>query len=96
MNYVQQMVAAIRSEVDEETATEPGSDELLRFYALIALIKGKNVSAEDVHNAWSVWMTAREPDHHSIRPFAELPQQLRRADGPFVTAIRQAAKAVHS
>jgi hypothetical protein len=91
MNYVQEVVAAIRSAVGDEAADEPGSDELFRFYAVLALVKGQDVTAENVHDAWSAWMTGREPNHHSIRPFAQLSAEVRRADGPFVAAIRQAA-----
>jgi hypothetical protein len=53
-------------------------------------VKGRDVSAADVHNAWAAWMLARDPEHRSIRPFQELDPETQASDLPFVEAIRSA------
>ena len=65
---------------------------MFRFYAVLALAKGVNVNSEDVHNAWSAWMAGIEHQHASIRPYDQLPVDLRRDVLPFVSAIRQVAE----
>jgi hypothetical protein len=60
------------------------------MYALLALAKGAEVSAEDVHNAWVAWMQEQDPDHRSLKPFQELDPDTQAADEPFVIAIRAA------
>ena len=88
MNYVDRLAAAIKAEVPAEALPDADTRLLFRLYALLALVKGHAVDAEDVHNAWSVWMQERDPDHTSLRPFSELDGELRKADEPFVNAIR--------
>lgn len=63
---------------------------LFRIYAVLALAKGADVSAEDVHNAWAVWMAETDPGHASLRPFRELDADTQRSDEPFVQAIKEA------
>ena len=56
---------------DEVVADDDGADDLFRLYGLLALAKGIDTTAEDVHNAWVVWMVQRGgQDHQSLRPFA--------------------------
>jgi hypothetical protein len=59
------------------------------MYAVLALTVGKDVRAEDVHNAWSAWMTYRDPSHESIKPFTHLSPETKKTDQPFVDAIRK-------
>ena len=53
-------------------ADENGADDLFRLYGLLALAKGLDTTAEDVHNAWVGWMVRRGEDRRSLRPFVEL------------------------
>lgn len=64
---------------------------LLRFYTLLVLIKGKDVTLEDVHDGWAVWRTLDRADHHSIIPFDDLAEFVQEMDRPYAEAIRAAA-----
>jgi hypothetical protein len=58
------------------------------LYALLALAKGEQVTAADVHDAWAAWMQEGNREHPAIRPFEELDSSAQRADEPFVKAIK--------
>ena len=62
------------------------------MYAVLVLTMGEDVRAEDVHNAWSAWMTYRDPSHKAIKPFAQLDSETKKTDRPFVDAIKKVAK----
>jgi hypothetical protein len=68
-----------------------GADDLFRLYALLVRVKGEAVTAEDVHDAWSIWMLGQRADHESMKPYAELDPSTREADDPFLEAIRAVA-----
>ncbi len=74
-----------------ELLPEGDTTALFRLYAVLALAKGQRVAAQDVHNAWVAWMSERDPDHRSIRPFSELDEATRHSDAPFLIAIRDVA-----
>jgi hypothetical protein len=67
------------------------TDLLFLMYAVLALTVGEKVQAEDVHDAWSAWMTYRYPLHESIKPFTQLSSEMKKTDQPFVDAIRNVA-----
>jgi hypothetical protein len=46
------------------------------------------LSAEDLHDAWALWMLGQDRDHSSIKRFEELNPATRRQDLPFVEASR--------
>lgn len=87
VNYVETMTEA----VDEATGDELDED-LLRLYALLALVKGPAVSNADVHDAWSLWRSQARPHHESIVPFAQLDQATQDKDTPYRDAIIAAAR----
>ena len=91
MTYLDQLGERIKAGVPEDVLPKGDTSDLFRLYALLALAKGDEVDAEDVHNAWAVWMMGRDPEHESIRPYAELDERTRRSDDPYVVAIREAA-----
>lgn len=91
MNYLDDIAIRIRREVEQENIP-PDSDELFTIYALLALAKGNEVTEEDVHNAWSVWMSRKDPDHESLIPYAQLDSDIKNMDKPYVVAIRRVAK----
>jgi len=90
MSYLTELADAIREEIDPSVLPTSESASLFRIYAVLALAKGSAVTAEDVHNAWVAWMSDRDPDHPSIRPFDQLPSDVQTQDEPFVDAIRAA------
>lgn len=73
-------------ELGEEYACD---GELLDLYVLLALTKGQECSAEDVHDAWSLWRGNSQPGHDSIVPFSQLSEQIKSYDYPYRDAIRR-------
>lgn len=93
MSYLDETAGAIQALVpDRLLPDEDGVEDLFRLYALLAHVKAEDVTAEDVHDAWALWMLRRDADHESIVPFSSLDASTRREDAPFVDAIRQVAR----
>ena len=93
LNYIDETAAAIRRRVPTELLPDDDRvDDLFRLYAVLALTKGAETTAEDVHNAWSAWMTQLRKSHPSVRPFDELGPDTQKEDLPFVAAIRAASE----
>lgn len=93
MNYIEDLARKIESELDEASRPSDRGPELYRLYALLALVKGPNVSLSDVHDAWSVWMSETDPVHSALIPFEELDNAKKEEDRPHADAIRRAASA---
>jgi hypothetical protein len=91
-NYIEELAAKIRAQVDPADLPADGLDQLFASYALLALSKGVEVSNEDVHDAWSVWATQFDPDSKSLVPFDELSTETQAQDTVYREAIRDAAK----
>jgi hypothetical protein len=91
MTYLDELAAEIRRQVPADLLPSENTGTLFRIYALLALAKGTAVTAEDVHNAWSVWMHELNPGHRSIKPFKELDEATQASDEPYVNAIRAVA-----
>lgn len=92
MTYLDVLAKQIEDEVPDDLLPDDDTAPLFRLYALLALAKGRTVSATDVHNAWVAWMQERDPGHRSIKPFQELDPETQAADQPFVRAIRTVAE----
>jgi hypothetical protein len=90
VTYLDELASRIEERVPRELRPREDARSLFRLYAVLALVKGRDVSAADVHNAWAAWMLARDPEHRSIRPFQELDPETQASDLPFVEAIRSA------
>lgn len=92
MTYLDELASEIERQVPAEVL--PGGDTrpLFRLYALLALAKGRSVSEADVHNAWATWMSERDPDHRSLKPYEELDAETQASDVPFAKAIREVAQ----
>ncbi len=93
MNYIQQIARDIRSRVTNDLMPEQDTDELFLIYAMLVLTKGAQTTREDVHNAWSAWMSKSDPTHESIKPFNELDATAQCEDEPFQAAIVAVAEA---
>jgi hypothetical protein len=91
LNYLQEIADAIQAEVPADQLPSEDASTLFRIYAVLALAKGVGVTAEDVHNAWTAWMTASNPTHESVEPFDRLSRKVQSDDEPFVKAIRTVA-----
>lgn len=83
MNYIEE----IKGELNEELKMEEPYLGLLDVYALLVLIKGKDCTSEDVHNAWSVWQNKTRPNHPSLIPFCELTKEIQELDDKYRDAI---------
>lgn len=91
--YIDEVAGAIRRQVPvEQFPNAEGVDDLFRLYGLLALTKGTETTAEDVHDAWAVWMVQRGEAHRSVRPFAQLDGETQDEDRPFVEAIHAACR----
>jgi hypothetical protein len=92
MNYLQEIAAKIRSRVPAEAVPADDTTTLFLMYAVLLLVRGEDVSREDVHNAWVAWMSSRGGDHESAVPFSELDTETQAEDSVFVVAIRDTAR----
>ncbi len=86
-NYVQRARNILIEEVGD--TLEEGLADL---YALLLFSRGSEVTAEEVHDAWSLWRDRSKPDHKSLIPFAELEPDVQRLDDRYVNAIKRAAQ----
>jgi hypothetical protein len=88
MNYVGEMTARLAGLLDD------CPPELLRLYALLALVKGGEATLEDVHDAWAAWRTVTRPDHPALVPFGQLAPSVQELDRKYMEAIREAARSL--
>lgn len=94
VNYLDMIAVEIQQAADAD-ALPPDKDlPLYRLYAVLLLAKGKDVTPEDVHNAWAAWASDREPDSRDLLPFKELSLRDQRKDQPYVHAIHQVAERI--
>jgi hypothetical protein len=91
MNYLDELAGEIAKEISPDVLPNADASRLFRLYALLVLVKGTDVTAVDVHDAWSLWMLELDPGHRSIRPFEELDADTQASDEPYVAAIRAVA-----
>ncbi|MFY3391758.1 DUF7701 domain-containing protein [Nocardiopsis sp. A1-1-1] len=86
--YLNFLARKIRSNISSEDLVPDDSDELFLLYALLARSVGSGVTAENVHDAWSIWMSSRDPSHPSLVPFSDLPAEKQKYDLPYLNAIK--------
>jgi hypothetical protein len=91
-SYIERVAEQIRRAVDPELLPDGNVEALLLMYAVLALAKGENTSARDVHDAWAAWMASTDPSHESIKPYDDLPADIQQQDAPFVAAIHDASR----
>jgi hypothetical protein len=95
-SYIDELALVICGRVPPGKLPDEDTINLFRTYAVLLLAKGEAVTLEDVHNAWSAWMAARDPRHDSLVPFSSLSPDVAEADRPFLEAIRSVAKGLVS
>lgn len=88
-SYIDRLAAEIRRTADPDAAQADEDLALYRYYAVLLLAKGQEVTTEDVHNAWSAWASEHAPDHRSLLPFKELSLRSQRDDLPYARAIHE-------
>ena len=76
----------------QELAEE--DEDLIRLYALLALVLGVDTTDMDVHDAWAIWVQSIDPSHPSIRPFMELDPEIKALNEPYTKAIHRVAIAM--
>ena len=84
--------------VEEKTGLK--GKGLIRLYALLVLIKGEDVTLQDIHDAWSMNMNYKEQnppycyghEHTSIVPFDQLSKETQDKDIPFLEALQEVAR----
>jgi len=96
MNYLQEVVGKLRSRIGEDALPPDHVDELLRIYAVLCLTVGEACSPQNVHDAWSAWMTGINPGHESVVPFDQLSQAVQLEDLPYLNAIHDVSVEVDS
>ena len=89
--YLDGLAAAIRAHVPEGRIPEGDADELFRLYAALVRAKGSATTESDVHDAWSAWMAARDPEHPSLVAYEDLDPSVQDQDRVFAAAVRSAA-----
>jgi hypothetical protein len=92
LSYLDELAESIRGFIPPSLLPDGDLAMLFRIYAVLALAKGERVVLEDVHDAWTAWMSGQDPSHRSLRPLAELPPEVRRSDQPYLDAIRAVAR----
>ena len=85
----------------EKSRLKDEDSNLVRLYALLALVKGKDVTFKDVHDAWAMDMNfkPRTPQcyghaHKSIVPFDRLKVETQDLDNEYVEAIKEVANMI--
>ena len=89
--YLEELSAMIRANIPLAVDIPPGSENLFILYAVLARVKGCDVTDEDVHDAWVAWMLSRGERHDAMVPFSTLDETAQAQDAPFAEAIRRAA-----
>jgi hypothetical protein len=88
MNYVERVIDAILGENNDLDYA------LAEMYALLVLVKGVNITMEDVHDAWSMWRNQTSPSHRSILPFDELASEVQEMDREHMEMLHRVAEQI--
>lgn len=89
--YLESLAESIRSEVLRSADIPDDSEELFLIYALLCRSKGRTTTLEDVHDAWAIWMAARNPLHPALVEFAQLSHNQQQEDVPYLNGIHAAS-----
>lgn len=92
MSYIEQLAEEIHREVYPGREMTEDERDLYLIYAVLALAAGERVTRENVHDAWAAWEAKKDPEHRSLKPFAELSADVQAEDERFVNAIRNVAR----
>jgi hypothetical protein len=96
MNYIDRIASVIHKIAQGEESTpwaQCDHQSLYRIYAVLALTK-REVTSEDVHDAWSAWRAETQPNHRSLVPFCDLSPEVQAYDDPYRDAINHIGGAI--
>lgn len=93
--YAERVAAAVADAAGMDI-TDPAQAQLARFYALLAMTTGVRTTSEHVHDAWALWKAPTDPAHPALRPYGQLPTDVRDLDIKYRDAIRVVAMALHA
>ncbi len=88
-SYLDKIASELRRTAEPDAVPSDEDLPLYRIYAVLLLVKGQDVVAEDVHNAWVAWACEHDPESRNLLPFKELSLRTQRKDQPYVDAIHQ-------
>ena len=84
MNYIEK----VKEELDSIlNMGNTDYEDLLDVYALLVFTVGKDCTNEQIHDAWSVWQTRKDPSHRSLIPFKELTKEVQDLDTEYRDAV---------
>ena len=91
--YIDNIVLRVQTDLNIK------DQKLAQFYALLILVKGSNITLEDVHDAWAMNMNFKPTtnycyghEHLSIVPFDKLSKETQNKDASFVAKLNKIAK----
>jgi hypothetical protein len=88
LNYVERVIDLILGEDNDLDFA------LAEMYALLVLVKGVNITMQDVHDAWAIWRNQTRPSHQSIIPFDELTVEVQELDRKYMDMLHRVAKQI--
>ncbi len=92
MSYLTDLAKKIELNTPEHVlpTQERDTKNLFLLYALLAKIKGKDITNEDVHDVWCCWMELHGESHSSMIEYSKLSELVQFKDAPYVAAIKKA------
>lgn len=90
-SYIDTLAYEVQRTAEPDAISHQEDLPLYRFYAVLVLAKGIDVTAEDVHNAWAAWASEHDPGHRNLLPFKELSLSVQHKDQLYVDAIHLVA-----
>lgn len=94
MSYLDDLASLVKDALPSQVGIPEDSDQLFVLYALLVRVRGEATTDRDVHDAWSAWMTTKDPGHEALVPFEQLSPEAQRQDTPFAEAIRVVASGI--
>lgn len=92
MNYIEDIAREIERQIEPGMRPSNDAQALYRLYSLLVLATGTQTTLENVHDAWSVWMTTVDARHPALVPFNKLSAEKQEEDRPYRDAIRRVAE----
>jgi hypothetical protein len=96
LNYIDDIAERIYEAAGEAGWLDCDHRDLYAIYAVLALAKGEQTTAKDVHDAWAAWRNRTMPEHRSLIPFDALSPDVQAMDQPYVEAIHAVARGLSS
>lgn len=92
MSYVTEARDRLLARLGDTADDWSTEEQLLDLYTLLVLVKGDEVTPEDVHDAWAVARQRTRPEHPDLIPFDGLDKEVQAYDEPYADAIAAAGE----